>query len=114
MRQAYEKSQEFLQTEVTAPKEKEIKILFKKELLKTSGFTEKEADEFMAKNPSDEELKQAIKEKLFGKTFPNGNGKFRQKVVSLAELGKYLEEGWEFVTQLPENKVIIRFAESLA
>jgi hypothetical protein len=114
MRQAYEKSQEFLQTETTTPKEKEIKILFKKELLKTSGFTEKEADEFMAKNPSDEELKQAIKEKLFGKTFPNGNGKFRQKVVSLAELGKYLEEGWEFVTQLPENKVIIRFAESLA
>jgi hypothetical protein len=80
-----------------------------------SGFSEEEADKLMAKNPSDEELKKAIREKLLGKNvLQNGNGKFRQKVVSLAELNKYLEEGWEFVTQLPENRVIIRFAESLA
>jgi integrase len=115
MRQAYQKSQEFLQTETTTPKEKEIKLIFKHEFLRMSGFSEEEADKLMAKNPSDEELKRAIREKLLGKNLlPNGNGKFRQKVVSLEELNKHLEEGWEFVTQLPENKVIIRFAESLA
>jgi len=37
MRGAYQKSQEFLQTEVTTPKEKEIKDIFKKQFLRMSG-----------------------------------------------------------------------------
>jgi len=32
----------------------------------------------------------------------------RQKVVSLEELDYYLEKGWEFVTVLPDRRVIIR------
>jgi hypothetical protein len=39
------------------------------------------------------------------------NEKLRQKVCSLAELGKYLEEVWEFATQLQDNKVVARFSE---
>jgi hypothetical protein len=113
MRQAYQKSQEFLQTETTTPKEKEIKLIFKKEFLSMAGFTEEEVAQFLAKNPTDEELKKAVREKLLGKDLqPNGNGKLRQKVVSSAELGKYLEEGWEFVTQLRDNKAIVRFSEN--
>jgi integrase len=32
----------------------------------------------------------------------------RQKVVSLEELDYYLEKGWEFVTVLPDNRVIVK------
>jgi hypothetical protein len=81
MRQAYQKSQEFLQTEAMTPKEKEIKDIFKKEFLRMAGFSEEEADKLMAKNPSDEELKRAIREKMLGKNFlPNGNGKIIRKI----------------------------------
>jgi hypothetical protein len=113
MRQAYQKSQEFLQTETTTPKEKEIKLIFKKEFLSMAGFTEEEVAQFLAKNPTDEELKKAVREKLLDKNLqPNGNGKLRQKVVLLEELSKYLEEGWEFVTQLQDNKAIVCFSEN--
>jgi hypothetical protein len=111
MRSSYKRSQELLQTETATPKEMEIKNLFKKELLKVSGFTDEEAEEFMAKNPPDEEFNRAIRERLSGR-LANGDCLKKQKVVSLAELGQYLERGWEFVTQLPENKVIIYFSES--
>jgi hypothetical protein len=112
MRGAYKKSQEFLQTEVTIPREKEIKDIFKKEFLRMSGFSEKETKGFLDGNPTDEELKKAVREKLLGKNLqPNGNGKLRQKLVSSAELGKYLEEGWEFITQLQDNRAIVCFSE---
>ena len=112
MREAYKKSQEFLQTEVMIPKEKEIKDIFKKQFLRMSGFSEEEAREFLEKNPSDEELKRVVRERLLGNNLQrDGNGKLRQKVVLLEELGKYLEEGWEFVTQLQDNKAIVCFSE---
>jgi site-specific recombinase XerD len=112
MRQAYRKSQELLQTETTTPKEKEIKDLFKKELLDVFGFDQEEVEKILSESPSKEKLKQKIREKSLGRgIYPNGRWPAKQKVCSLAELGKYLEEGWEFVTSLPENKVIIRFTE---
>ena len=35
----------------------------------------------------------------------NGN---RQKVVPVSELKKWVGEGWEYVTRLPDDEVIIR------
>jgi hypothetical protein len=96
-------------------KERKFKSCCHTLLFRVTLQTQEEVEKILSENPSKEELKQKIREKLLGKGFcPNGDCPTRQKVVSLAELGKYLEEGWEFVTQLPENKVIIRFAESFA
>jgi hypothetical protein len=60
-RSAYKRSQEFLQIDSLIPKEKEIESVLKKRLLKVSGFSEEEIEDFLFKNPSDEELKRAIK-----------------------------------------------------
>lgn len=32
----------------------------------------------------------------------------KQKVVDVSELGRYLEMGWEYVTALPDGKVIVK------
>jgi hypothetical protein len=44
-----------------------------------AGFSEEETREFLEKNPSDEELKMVVRERLLGGNLqPNGNGKLRQ------------------------------------
>ena len=78
--------------------EKRVKIMF----LTMSGFTPGEAEELVTL--SDEDLQKKMKEKL-GMKILNGNS---QKVISMAEVEKYITEGFEFVSPLPDNKCIIR------
>ena len=52
--------------------------------------------------------------KEFKKRVGNGmgdtpiNGNSQQRVISVDELSNYLESGWEFVSTLPDNKIIIK------
>lgn len=39
---------------------------------------------------------------------PNGNGHHEQKVVPVAEVRRMVEEGWEYVAQLPDGSVVMR------
>jgi integrase len=39
---------------------------------------------------------------------PSGNGRHKQKVVSAAEVRSMVENGWEFVAQLPDGSVVMR------
>lgn len=41
---------------------------------------------------------------------PNGNGK--QKVVDAGEVKRMVEEGWEYVAQLPDGNVVMRMPGS--
>lgn len=107
MREAYTRGQEFLQTKTPEmPKEKELKRMFTMELLKIAGYTEKEIEKMKTDKLSDDDVKKVIRDRLLGLKMPNGNGK--QLVVGMNEIDKHLSDGWEYVTTLPNNKVIIR------
>jgi hypothetical protein len=67
-----------------------------------SGFTQRDAEELA--DLSHEELRKKMKEKLGMKNL-NGNS---LKVISMAEVKKYISEGFEFVSALPNGKCIIR------
>lgn len=109
MRSAYKRAQRFLQTQETNAKE-DVVAMLRKQLLLVAGFKSEEIKEEQLKL-SDEEFQELIRKKLSSAFANNGktNG-MRQKVASLEELDKYLEQGWEFVTMLPNNKAIIRLA----
>ena len=53
---------------------------------------------------SNEKLIRKIDEKKL-KQINNGN---RQKVVPMRELKQYIEQEWEFVSSLPNGKVILK------
>ena len=89
------------------PKEKELKRMFRIELLKVAGYTEKEMEKMKIDELTDEDVEKVIRDKLLGLKMPNGNGK--QMAVATDEIDKYLSDGWEYVTTLPNKKFILRF-----
>ena len=104
MRDSYLKSAKFFETSIVNPAEesesleKKVKIMF----LTMSGFSQEEAE--VLADLSDEDLQKKMKEKL-GMKILNGNS---QKVISMAEVEKYITEGFEFVSPLPNDRCIIR------
>jgi len=105
MREAYKRSQDYLQTTKAEVSEDRIKQAFKKQLLAVAGFSEEEVAKYDVADMSDEELHNLVKRRLLGVMVDNGN---RQRVIRLAEVEKYLSEGWEYVTALPNNRAIIK------
>ena len=59
---------------------------------------------------SDDDIRDRIKGRLLKENNNNGNGSraLRQKVVPLDEVEKYIESGWEYVSQLPNGKAIVK------
>ena len=56
-------------------------------------------------NMSDEELHTLVRRRLLGEMTNNGN---RQRVIALADIEKYLSNGWEYVTALPNERAVIK------
>jgi hypothetical protein len=105
MREAYRKSQEYLQTvKVVKTSEEELRQAFRKQLLLVAGFKHNEIDNMDLSAMSDEELQLIIRKRLLGEKAND----CKQKAVSISELEKFLEQGWEYVATLPNNKVIIK------
>jgi len=105
MREAYQRSQEYLQT--TKPEAGKEKLVeeFRKQLLLVAGFTTEEINRMDVMGISDEEFQEIIRKKLLGN---RNEDCITQKVVNLNELEKYLEKGWEYIATLPNQKVIIK------
>jgi hypothetical protein len=106
MRQAYERSEEFLQTSHSreTSEEKLIKSI-RKQLFLMAGFKPEEIDEDGIAKISDEEVQEAVRKRLFNTKVDNGT---KQKVVSVDEANVYLDNGWEYVAKLSDSKVIIK------
>jgi hypothetical protein len=104
MREAYKRSQEYLQTRVEETSEEKLRQAFIKQLLLIAGFKQKEIDAMDLATMSDEELQEIIRKKLLGQ---EANDCIKQKAVSIEELNKYLAQGWQYVATLPNGKVII-------
>jgi hypothetical protein len=105
MREAYGRSQEFLQTKVPEqPKEEELRRMFRAELLRMGGYDEEEIKAGRLIELSEEEFRDVVRNRLFNGQEHNNC----QKVITVDEIEKYVEKGWEFVAALPNQKVIIR------
>ncbi|MFA5771981.1 MAG: site-specific integrase [Thermoplasmata archaeon] len=109
MREAYKKSQEFLQTkEYAAPKVKEITDIFRKQLLKAIGYSDKDIEKMKLDEISEETFNESIRERLSVSKDKGDNLKSQQKVVAMNEINNYLNSGWQYVTTLPNERVIIQ------
>ncbi len=107
MREAYGKSQEFLQTKVPElPREDDLKRMFRSELLRMAGFADEQIEKESLLDLAEEEFSDAVRGRLLN---TNSSNNCNQKVISIEEIETYLEDGWEFVTTLPNDKMVVRF-----
>jgi hypothetical protein len=105
MREAYRRSQDYLQTiRPEAGREKLVEE-FRRQLLLVAGFTPKEVDEINIASLSDDEFQDMVRRRLMGSINDDCGV---QKAIDLNELDKYLENGWEYVATLPNQKVIVK------
>ncbi|MBS7609589.1 site-specific integrase [Candidatus Bathyarchaeota archaeon] len=105
MREAYRRSQAFLQTTAEASNEERLKEVMKRQLLLVVGFKEEEIDKMDLASMEEKEFQELVRRRLLGALANNGA---RQKIVSIGEIEAYLEEGWEFVAALPDGRAILR------
>jgi len=105
MREAYRRSQEYLQTTKAEVAEEKIREAFKRQLLAVAGFSEEEVAKHDLTNMTDEELHNLVRQRLLGVMTDNGN---RQRMIPLAEVEKYLADGWEYVAALPNQTAIVK------
>jgi hypothetical protein len=106
LRNAYSRASEFLETSrKTKTTEEEIKIQVRKALLLDAGFNEEEISKMNLSEMTSEEMQNAVKSKLFGLLNHNGS---KQKIVSAPELDSALQQGYEFVSVLPDSRIVVR------
>jgi hypothetical protein len=111
MRDAYRRSLSFLETTKPTDHEAELKASFRRQMLAVAGLNEKEIGKMDLDAMTDAELQRIVREKLVGAPTPNGDGHAnggKQKVVPLTAVETYLEQGWEWVTQLPDDRAVVR------
>jgi len=108
MREAYRRSQAYLQTTKREENSEErLRQAFRKQLLLVAGFSEKELEQTDVSSMDDEELQAIIRKRLLGQKANDCT----QKAVSEDDVDRYLKEGWEFVAALPNGKVILKLSE---
>jgi hypothetical protein len=106
MREAYKRSQDFLQTtEREETSEDKLRESFRKQLLLVAGFKQEEVDKIDLPSMSDEELQEIVRKKLLG---IEARDCTKQRVVDIADVESFLAQGWEYVANLPDKKVVIK------
>lgn len=105
MREAYRRSEDYLQTTKAEVGEEKIKEAFKKQLLAVAGFSEDEVAEYDMANMTDEQLHNLVRQRLLGVMSNNGS---RQKVIAVSNVERYLADGWEYVNILPNERAIVK------
>ncbi len=113
MRDAYRRSAPFLETTKVEGSEGELKVVFRRQMLAVAGLGEAEVAKMDLEAMTDADLQRIVRDRLLGTRLANGNGSgngSRQKVVLLSEVDAYIERGWEWVTQLPDNRAVLRLS----
>ena len=106
MREAYGRSQEYLQTAKTVEtSEEKLAQAFRKQLLLVAGFKQDEIDKMELSAISDEQLQDIVRKRLLGTSTDDCP---KQKAVNIDEVDGYLTQGWEYVATLPGKKVVIK------
>jgi hypothetical protein len=106
MRDAYTRSQEYLQTtKVQETSEEKLRQAFRKQLLLVAGFKQDEVDKMDLSAINDEELQDIVRKRLLGTSKDDCP---KQKVVSIGEVERYLSQGWEYVANFPNKKILVK------
>jgi uncharacterized protein YwlG (UPF0340 family) len=105
MREAYKRSQDYLQTTKQEAGEEKIREALKKQLLAVAGFSEEEIAKHDLTNMSNDDLNNLVRKKLLAMMTKNGT---RQKVIPTAQVEQSLAEGWEYVASLPNERAIVK------
>jgi hypothetical protein len=105
MREAYKRSEQFLQTTKGETGEERIKEAIKKQFLAVAGFSEEELAKYDAANMTDEELYNLARQRLLGVMANNGS---RQKIVDITDVERWLKEGWEYVASISNDRAIVK------
>ncbi|MEM2991491.1 MAG: site-specific integrase, partial [Halobacteria archaeon] len=104
MREAYRRSQEYLQTTVREVSRESIAEELRRHLLLVAGFTPEEVSKLDLKSLSDEEFQEIVRRRLLGE---DGDDCIHM-VVKLEEIDRYLRMGWLYVSSLPDGRVIVK------
>ncbi|MCS7114175.1 MAG: site-specific integrase [Candidatus Bathyarchaeota archaeon] len=105
MREAYRRSQAYLQTVGQELSRESMVEELKRHLLLVTGFSPEEINNLDLKGLSDEEFQEIIRKRLLGRIKAEN---CLQRVVNLEEVDKYLQMGWSYVDCLPDGRVVIR------
>ena len=103
LREAYRRSQEYLQTgRSESDSEEKLRDSFRKQLLLVAGFKPEEVDE-MDLSMDDVSFQDTVRKRLLGQSKESGDAS--QRVVSVGDIDSYLSKGWGYVASLPGDKV---------
>jgi hypothetical protein len=106
LREAYRRSQEYLQTgKSESDSEERLRDSFRKQLLLVAGFKAEEIDE-MDLSMDDASFQETVRKRLLGQ--PREGGDASQRVVSVGDVDIYLSKGWGYVASLPGDRVTLR------
>ena len=106
LREAYRRSQEYLQTgRSESDSEERLRDSFRKQLLLVAGFKPEEVDQ-MDLSMDDSEFQETVRKRLLGQSKEGGDTS--QRVVSVGDVDSYLSKGWGYVASLPGDRVILR------
>ncbi len=108
MREAYTRSSEKCLVTIRKETMSQDKVLetFNHQFLVMAGYPEDEIKQFGDLSKlSVEEMQELIKKKSMEVLGLNGNN---QKVVPLNQVKDWIQQGWEYVTSLPNNEAIIK------
>lgn len=79
--------------------------MFRAELLRMAGYSDEEVEKDGLLELAEDKFREAVRARLLN---AKGNSNSSQKVIPIDEIEAYIEEGWEFVTSLPNEKVVVR------
>lgn len=105
MRTAYTKCEPLLSTKAESASEEQIKRTMREQFLLVAGFKKEEVEKMNLNEMSDEELQNAVRQRLVGMMTGNGS---RQKVVPVQEVRSYIGQGYEYVASLPDGGAIVK------
>ena len=105
MREAYKKCEPLLSTKAESASEEQIKKTMREQFLLVAGFKKEELEKMNLGEMTDEELQNAVRQRLVGMMTGNGS---RQKVVPVQEVRSYIGQGYEYVASLPDGGAIVK------
>jgi hypothetical protein len=86
--------------------QEEIKQSFRREILmQVAGYSQRDVDKLDLSSIKDEDFQKMVREKLLGVMANNGS---RQKVIHAGEVEQYIQQGWEYVASLPDDRAILK------
>ncbi len=105
LRGAYKKCEPLLSTKAETASEEQIKKALREQFLAVAGFKKDEVEKMNLDEMGDEELQNAVRQRLVGMMTGNGS---RQKVIPIQEVKSYIGQGYEYVASLPDAEAIVK------